>query len=248
MLTKILLTISLSLTVTTLTLSQRLWIGLEAGANVATLQTPTHGAPGITDWVGTTFGIPIEYQCSDYFSLQTALRYIQKGARFTSPFPPATDIKLTETYNYIEAPLFAKFRVHTSQLGFYAFLGPSLSYNLNHSETPKTTTVNSLQSIDLYVANTEVSLNAGAGIDLQINQNKLFIEIQYQHSLNDIGRTNNYLGFYQQIYPNGHLRNRGTSITCGYAFSFIQRRPTLLMTHVTQKVAPIKYITCIFGA
>jgi hypothetical protein len=108
----------------------------QAGLNVASLSDPGNLAPtavwntrtGFIGAVSTNFGL------SDEFSINSGLRFVQKGMKSEFFWPTEGMIRGTLTLNYLEVPVYIKFKIADLGTRLFVFGGPTFSYLLHSKQ------------------------------------------------------------------------------------------------------------------
>ena len=181
--------LALALWVSASAFGQQWMIGFRGGADIATLHyqnTTTNNLFSTYNLVGFTASIPVEYQFSKRFSLQTELSVVQKGLgglKWTDDqgFPIAGNPKLI--FEYIEVPLLAKFNFGNGKLQFNTLIGTSLGYEIGQYVAPLSLFPPSSDKTTMQTQKTDFSLNGGLGMSYNLRFGKIFVEERYQMSL-----------------------------------------------------------------
>ena len=172
-------------------------IGFRAGLSLSKMIYAVQGLSINTDRLPAfTAGIPLEFQLSQYFSLQPELNYITKGGKSTSSdnyggnsYSAESSLKI----NYLELPVYGKFSVGNSKIKLDLFAGPVFAYGLSGSsyikEIDNGTVHEQTQKLnfkDDQVNRFDFSVNIGAGTSLAFGPNRLFLDIHYQAGLTNM--------------------------------------------------------------
>jgi len=180
-------------------------IQLEAGTNLANASTPPDLSPSAI-WktrVGFVGDLLTSYSLSDEFSLQTGLRFIQKGTKVDFLY------NLTMTHNYIEVPVYARFKVIDFGPQILVVGGPSFSF-LTNSYTQGTSPIygslshNTNEQYKSY----DISLDAGVEFENPVTKNLSFI-ISAKYSF----------GFIEIDKTSANEQSRDLRLTLGFAYS-----------------------------
>jgi hypothetical protein len=171
--------------------------GIRAGLNLANSNSKTDSLSeefggDINRKIFPRLGIGgfIEYPVSNMLSIQLNVLYNQKGEKFEGtavvPGVGIIDVKITNKFDYLSIPLFAKLNFLESEASPYLILGPELSFLLSAKQKSEADimvvgldTVLIDQDIKDYLKSTEFSLNIGAGIEFPISTFTAFVEGRY---------------------------------------------------------------------
>ena len=141
----------------------------------------------------------IEYPFSKMIRVQLNVLYNQKGEKFegTLVIPGAgiVDVKITNKFDYLSVPIFAKLNFLEGNAKPYLILGPEMSFLLSAKQKSEanimvlgldSTLID--QDIKDFLKSTELSLNFGAGIDFPISTFTAFIEGRYGLGITKINK------------------------------------------------------------
>src|SRR5690606_31075224 len=120
--------------------------------------------------------------------------------------------------NYVEIPALIKYSVGNDKASAYVTAGPSVSYLMSgHIQTK------ARMLIDINIARIDLDVEddlynrldyggvVGIGGGVKAGQGKLFMDVRYQHSINDV---------LNEPIIDTKIRNYGFSAGIGYAYQF----------------------------
>ena len=183
--------------------------------------------------VGYTFGVGVNYELTDMWSVQSGINITQKGASYEYA---DEDGYAKEKYNpiYLELPIMGALNINiTDNIKFIANAGPYFAYGIGgklKSESMDTY----YEEVTIYkessncfgkdkdglkVFDKRFDMGIQYGIGFEIN-NHYMIKLQGQNGflncIKDFDEIDDYDGGYKTIYNN--LKNMSFSITLGYKF------------------------------
>jgi hypothetical protein len=112
-------------------------IEIMTGVNMANRTIPDNLVDGDV-WstsTGFAFSSALTFDISETFSLSPGIRFIQKGVNAVFPFGPGVTVHGSVTNNYIELPVYLKYKIFESATRFFIIGGPTYSYLLSSHGT-----------------------------------------------------------------------------------------------------------------
>lgn len=212
---------ALCLAITSANLSaQEFSLGLRAGANFA---TASMSIPNVTSTSSSTtqfaVSIPLELRFSPSFALQPELSYLGKGGVLKAS-DPLVSLESTQTFNYLDLPILAKYGFNFSGLQLDLLAGPRLGYMLN-GKTKTTASIlgvsnteeKSLTADELKETNRfETGVDFGVALQYPVGGFNLVFDARYM------------LGFTNLVKDtNGTFKNRGVAVSIGIMKAFAEK-------------------------
>jgi len=197
-----------------LTINAQQSFGGKIGVNIAKLvsdDSPATFSNSLLFQIGAIYEIKVTNQ----LHLQSEFLFIQKGSKNEFGFEEVIVAKDKITFNYLDLPILAKFYFGGKEKRqFFIIAGPSMGFAMNgriRSEyTENGTTTKSSNPIDFGESDGfkrfELSLAAGAGVNLMLGNSHLFFEGRYLLGLNDLNNSSS----------NFTIKNSGIGFTVGY--------------------------------
>jgi hypothetical protein len=202
------------------------FLGPRVGGFIGTTSSDIVGEIVPIDWkVGTEFGITAEKFIHKNWSLVSGIQYsnrgfsISQGTEF-SVFGINLPVSARADFNlhYIESPLMVKYTLPMGRTNIYGIAGGALSYASSASIETKADLILdiNLGRVDINFAENNMarwntSAIIGAGVEHPLENGKLFLDIKYNHGLNDLLGTS---------IIDLNVRNKGFSLGLGYAMTF----------------------------
>lgn len=180
---------------TTKTTMAQIRVGVQVGANLANLSGSDVTNNSVK--VGVNGGVFVRLGLSDQFSIQPALLYSMKGAKFK-------DDSLTSNFNsnYLEIPINARYQF-SSDGGFNVFLGPYVGILMSAKQGDV--------DVKSFENTTDFGLNVGLGYELE---GGFGISAQYGLGFANIEKSVDVLG----TSTSPSVKNAVIGINLSYAF------------------------------
>jgi hypothetical protein len=157
-------------------LNAQLKVGVTAGANLANVSVDPEPTEDLKMLFGFGFGAVLELPLNNNLGLKVEPMYLGKGSVLEGN---GTEIDFN--LNYLEIPVFIKYSIGKGKAKPYLYAGPSIGILLS-AEFDGRDQKENYASIDFGVA-------AGAGIDIPVGKNTIFIEARYALGLSDVSDT-----------------------------------------------------------
>lgn len=173
---------------------------------------------------GKSVGISFQYNFSKRFSILTNVAFEKKGNAakidITNNYGDIIgEGKLYENFNYITAPLLARY-YFGKKIHFFANAGPYVGYLLKETEVFQNNTdipdYTKDQTSSFY--RLDLGITSGVGVSQQINNFILSFEIK-----NNLGIYNISNPPYTQIYDLGNLFTNSTNALFGVAYRLVNK-------------------------
>jgi hypothetical protein len=153
-------------------------IEIKGGTNIANLSDPGNLSPSAV-WetrLGFVGDISASYEITPMVEIQTGFRFSQKGTKSESTMFTTHDVHATLTNNYIEIPVYLKYRIIDFTPQLFVMGGPAYSY-LTSSRIESNDPVLGAVSFDSKsdYKTYDFSLDAGLGLRTPINDNLYFV-------------------------------------------------------------------------
>lgn len=181
-------------------------LGIKAGRTFTTVSgaEPWSDSNRRTGWMlAGTARIPL----SDYFMIESSAAYVQKGAREQQSTPNGSTT-IAMQINYIEFPLMLGARWPVgADIAARVLAGPAVGLNMSAERTADRPSPE-VPALRDQIRRTEISAVLGAGIDININYQTIWVDAQYHRGLTEL----------MDEPTGGSLQNRGMSVTLGVLF------------------------------
>ena len=176
------------------------------------------------------YGLMLNYQITNFFSIQSELYHSEKGFEFNlcTDMDGGTGIFGDYKMTYITIPLLANFEIGKS-LKFYGYAGLYMSF-LNSAKNQITGTSTASPDFLHYdfsydptseFYSSEKGALFGIGVKIPLcNKFRLFVDTRYETGLTKSARGNIEYGGYHVIYDFKDVYNRSVSINWGVLYSF----------------------------
>jgi len=174
-------------------------VGAKIGLNYATYTNKDKDDGSI---LRSQFGLLLEFEMSDRFSLQPEFLYVEKG--FLDNYGDLSfSQEIRKLFNYFELPILAKLKYGNQEsTHFFVTFGPSFGHALsgeidNRLLSDGEITFESTREF-IFEDNTddfsrfEVAFSVGAGLNIIVGPGKLFLEGRYSLGLTESGYRGNY--------------------------------------------------------
>lgn len=178
----------------------QLRVGPRVGINFANaLVDPdfpnTFGATQSTR-IGVLAGGAIEAKLAPMFYVEFDAQYVQKGTVVNYPdYAGRGPTTTTFAYDYIEFPILAKVKFGEGNLKASLFAGPNIGANISAQGNFKHSSGTEVQNYADDISNSEIALDAGAGIEYRVSDNMSFVaDARYSYGLTDIDEAVGTLG------------------------------------------------------
>ncbi|RMG79632.1 MAG: PorT family protein [Bacteroidetes bacterium] len=184
--------------------AQDMGLGIRGGLNLANQTFESSGLSVSPDSkVGLVVGILADLPVTDALSIQPELDFIQKGASLSTEFF-GTQIESSQTINYLELPVMAKYKFGTETIGIGILAGPIFGFGI--SGKSKVTENGTTTESDLDWDNDNVKrTDLGLGVGGVVNFGNLFLDLRYVFGIADIEDTND-----------GKVKNKGFQVGLGF--------------------------------
>lgn len=201
-------------------------IGLRGGYSISTVKNYPLVLENFEVEEGLTYGnfnaILFEIGISPLFAIQPEINYLEKGGVIRST--SSNDFKFTLRFNYLEAPLLAKFRLGSGRLKGYVITGPSVGYAIDGKSKVTAGDINEEEKIkfdDSFGADGrkdnrfDISGVVGAGVQYKLGPGSIILDARATYDFNDFNDFNGN-------EPIDHKKTRweGLSLSLGYQFEF----------------------------
>jgi hypothetical protein len=198
--------------------SQNFSFGVEIGGTITNLDynnSPDFWSPQTRNSLNAF--IWGSYSVSDFFAVQSGLRFVQLGSHIEYEDYPTiigTTVMVMGTHdliqNYISIPLRVSYSINKTPL--FVFFGPELGYLLSskyehdqESPNPSSSTENITSSLEKF----NYALNSGLGFKFKIGRQNLYIAGQYSYGLMGVAKEKEWFSDW---------KTREVSLLVGYIF------------------------------
>lgn len=199
------------------------------GVDNTSLSQETYGSA-----IGLNFGVGVELNINDHFSLGTELNFYSKNYTYQNILFGNDVQSFDESQSLIEVPLFLKYRMSYKKWRPYAYAGISVNYLLTSEAEVSLVDVIDLGEDgqtefsvigppeDLIDAREALNYNllAGIGTRFRIGYNYLFFDLRYHYGLNNFvnqaGQYSNPSLLYKYGYVDDLKRMQSVSFSVGF--------------------------------
>ena len=177
-------------------------LGIEGGANNANLSVTNPEPWGkYSSRVRPTVGAVIELGIGPNASIALEPCYVGKGSKWGE-----SEFTLRYSLDYIEVPLYMKYRLTTGSVRPYLAAGPSLAF----VQRAKIDGIDDVTDIKDQVKSPDASVAFGGGVELVSGKTAFFVDGRYA-----VGLTNLAKG---DVDPESEGRHRGLQVRAGVTF------------------------------
>lgn len=205
--------------------AQEISAGVRVGANFA---AASMSIPNVSSTSGSTTqfvaSIPLELRFSPSFALQPELSYLGKGGVLNATNSSAgipVSLESTQTFNYLDLPILAKYGFNFSGLQLDLLAGPRFGYMLGgktkttgsilgiSNTEEKTLTADDLKETNRF----ETGVDFGVALQYPVGDFNLVFDARYM------------LGFTNIVKDaaNGTFKNRGVALSIGIMKAFAEK-------------------------
>lgn len=161
------------------------------------------------DWSNrTAFGLGgvLDFTLFESFAILLEPMYLQKGSR--SDWEEIYEIEYKTAY--LEIPVMLKYTFATGKINPYVIAGPSIGYNLS-AKVKASGDGESLEEDEKdYFKSFDFSVGFGAGVNVPMGNNTIFVEARYTLGLTNISD--------DPYFPEKDIKTRGIQIFAGITF------------------------------
>ncbi|MDH4196531.1 MAG: PorT family protein [Candidatus Aminicenantes bacterium] len=134
---------------------------------------------------GLAAGGFLTYSLGRRVALQPELLFVRKGSRYESTL--FGDYKEAMDFNYMEIPLFAKYKILHAPLPVYVFAGPALAFRLSAKVKYEWEGISEEEEIE-DMKTTDLGLAFGADTEFKVSRSgRLTLDLRYTLGLANIG-------------------------------------------------------------
>jgi hypothetical protein len=193
-----LLTLLATAAIPVATNASELRLGVQGGVNNATLSV-TNPEPwgAYSARVRPVIGAVLEVGIGSNTSIAIEPSFVGKGSKYTEH-----SNEFRSEIDYIELPLYAKYRLTTGSVRPYLGAGPSLGFMQRAK--------NNGEDIKDQVKSADASVAFGAGVEFAAGNVAFFVDGRYAVGLTNIGKSSED--------PETEARNRGLQLRAGLTF------------------------------
>jgi len=163
--------------------SSQVNLGVLGGLNLANYSIdPAHEG---TDWSNRTafgFGVVLDFNLIEPVALLLEPMYLQKGTK--TDWEETSEIEFISAY--LEIPVMLKYTFATSKIKPYVIAGPSIGYNLSAQIKASGGGESREDDEKKYYKSLDFSLGFGAGVNVPMGNNSIFVEARYTLGLTNI--------------------------------------------------------------
>ncbi len=195
--------------ITVLPASAQISLGVLGGLNMANLSMD-EGDMGDAEFSSRTvlgFGGILDYSLSENIALRLEPMYMQKGADIVVD---GIDDKFIVKLSYFEVPLMFKYSFSSADINPYIMAGPSIGFLLEAKTELDASGAPDATDIKDETKDIDFSLGFGAGVNLPMGNNSIFVDARYVLGLTNIVD--------DPEAPDDDVKNEGIQIFAGITY------------------------------
>ncbi|NQV17949.1 MAG: PorT family protein [Armatimonadetes bacterium] len=179
--------------------------GVLGGLNLANISMDPDEGLDFSNRTAFGFGVVLDYSLNESITLHLEPMYLQKGTNVEFSFW-GEKYKMEIIAANLEIPVMLKNAFGTADIKPYVMAGPIIGFNL--SAKAKNNGV-AEEDIKDYIKNVEFGLGFGAGVNLPMGNNSIFLETCYAFGLTNVN---------DGLNPGTDIKTKGLQIFVGITF------------------------------
>jgi hypothetical protein len=191
-----------------LPVSAKVNIGVLGGLNLANtnVDPPMEGIE-LSNRIFFVVGGVLDYGLSKYFRLRLEAMYLQKGVQFeTDEAPGGVDYEFKSAY--LEIPVMISYTFVTQKVKPYLIAGPTIGFCLSAKKNISWDSQHREIDIKEGTESIDFGLGLGAGLNVPIGSNSIFLEARYVFGLTNVN----------EDPSDPEVKNKGIQIFAGITF------------------------------
>ena len=185
-------------------------LGVLGGLNLANINVdpPMEGIE-LSNRIVFVVGGVLDYRLSKYFTLRLEPMYLQKGVKFeTDEAPGGVDYEFKSAY--LEIPLMITYTFVIQKIKPYLIAGPTIGFCLSAKKDISWDSEHRDVDIKEGTESIDFGLGLGAGLNVPIGSNSIFLEARYVFGLTNVN----------EEPSDPEVKNKGIQIFAGLTFPF----------------------------
>ena len=188
--------------------SPKMNIGVLGGLNLANTNVdPAMKGIELSNHIVFGIGGVLDYRLSKYFTLRLEPMYLQKGVKFeTDEAPGGVDYEFKSAY--LEIPLMITYTFVIQKIRPYLIAGPTIGFCLSAKKDISWDSEHRDVDIKEGTESIDFGLGLGAGLNVPIGSNSIFLEARYVFGLTNVN----------EEPSDPEVKNKGIQIFAGVTF------------------------------
>lgn len=183
-------------------------LGVLGGLNLAKINVdPPMEEIELSNRIGIGIGVVLDTSISKNFKLRVEPMYLQKGVEFeTDEAPGGVNYQFKSAY--LEIPVMIKYTFDAKKIKPYLIAGPTIGFCLSAKKNISWDSQHRDIDIKEGTESVDIGLGFGAGLNVPIGSNSIFLEARYVFGLTNVNE--------EPTDP--EVKNKGIQIFAGYMF------------------------------